>query len=61
MSAADRRRRCRPGLLAWLTLHGDTATMAVCGVDPDRFGAPAELHRLVEAELEAWGLPHAVL
>ncbi|MEH3154837.1 MAG: hypothetical protein PGN29_05650 [Gordonia paraffinivorans] len=61
MSADDRRRRCRPGLLAWLTLHGATATMAVCGVDPDRFGAPGVLRDLVEAELLAWDLPHAVL
>lgn len=61
MSADDRRRRCRPGLLAWLTVHGDAATMAVCGVDPDRFGAPGALRHHVEAELEAWGLPHAVL
>ncbi|GAA1894961.1 hypothetical protein [Williamsia serinedens] len=61
MSADDRRRRCRPGLLAWLTHHGDTATMAVCGVDPDRFGAPEVLRDLVEAQLDAWDLPHAVL
>lgn len=61
MSADDRRRRCRPGLLAWLTVHGDTATMAVCGVDPDRFGRPGALRDHVEAELVAWGLPHAVL
>ncbi|WP_299577112.1 hypothetical protein [uncultured Williamsia sp.] len=61
MSADDRRRRCRPGLLAWLTVHGDTATMAVCGVDPDRFGTPGALRDHVEAELVAWDLPHAVL
>ena len=61
MSADERRRRCRPGLLAWLTVHGDTATMAVCGVDPDSFGSPGVLRDHVEAELVAWGLPHVVL
>jgi hypothetical protein len=61
LSAHDRRDRCRPGLLAWLTVHGDTATMAICGVDPDRFGAPGALRDLAEAQLVAWDLPHVIL
>ncbi|MGZ8179321.1 hypothetical protein ACXVUM_15435 [Williamsia sp. SKLECPSW1] len=61
LGAEERRRRCRPGLLAWLTVHGDTATMAVCGVDPDRFGGADVLRALVADELDAWDVPHTVL
>ncbi|MCP2196191.1 hypothetical protein LX14_003932 [Williamsia deligens] len=61
LGADARRRLCRPGLLAWLTVHGEHATLAVCGVDPDRFGGDGVLRSLVVDELDAWGLSHAVV
>ncbi len=50
-------RRTRGGLTVWWTRHGDTATLAVLGVDPDHLGDREALARLVVGTTSRWGVP----
>lgn len=50
-------RRTRGGLTVWWARHGDTATLAVLGVDPDHLGDREALARLVAATTSRWGVP----
>ena len=50
-------RRTRGGLTVWWARHGDTATLAVLGVDPDHLGDREALARLVVATTSRWGVP----
>ncbi len=60
LDAPQRRSHGKPGLLAWMNEYDDTVTLAVCGIDPDRFDSAETLRRLVADELTAWDIPHAI-
>lgn len=48
------------GVQSWLLEVGDQLTFSVAAFDESRFGDRPELHRLLTAELDAWGLPHRI-
>ncbi len=48
------------GVQSWLLEVGDQLTFSVAAFDESRFGDRPELHRLLTAELAAWGLPHRI-
>lgn len=48
------------GVQSWLLEVGDQVTFSVAAFDESRFVDRPELHRLLAAELDAWGLPHRI-
>ncbi|OZG26934.1 hypothetical protein BH683_021050 [Williamsia sp. 1138] len=54
------RYRFGEGVQAWMLEVGDQLTFSVAAFDEVRFADRAHLHRLLAAELDAWGVPHSI-
>ncbi|SIR79219.1 hypothetical protein [Williamsia sterculiae] len=53
---AEQRRKQGPAVAAWAVQHGDTVTMTFFGIHPDHFGDVTVVRKLIDDELDAWGL-----
>ena len=51
------RRTQGPAIAAWAVEYGDRITLTFFGINPDHFGDPELLHKLIGTELAAWGVP----
>ena len=51
------RRRQGPAIAAWAVEYHDRITLTFFGINPDHFGDPELLHKLIGTELAAWGVP----
>lgn len=48
------------GVQSWLLEVGDQITFSVVAFDESAFPGRADLHRLLGAELDAWGVPYRI-
>ena len=51
------RRKQGPAIAAWAVEYHDRITLTFFGINPDHFGDPELLHKLISTELVAWGVP----